>query len=342
MKKLILSLLTLSLVQCTFSQDFADLVAYVDSSVVTIFVEAKVNPGQGNPYTQTSAESLGSGVLIGEKHKIVLTAAHVVGDAAKIDVELISGKRVSAKVIRISRTADVAIIELDESQADIPAAVLGNSDLVRTGDNIFIIGAPLGLSHSVSRGIISSKRSHKQSTNDHLSMEFFQTDASINKGNSGGPMFNMKGEVIGIVSSILSFSGGFEGLGFAASSNIAKEILSERGSVWFGIDALLMNEELCHLLNVPQSGAVLVQGVAEGSPAYYMGLKGGYYQMMLGELSCLIGGDIILAFDKVKFDSPECIEELYAYINDLEKYHKYKLTILRNGQIETINWQFTE
>ena len=124
-------------------------------------------------------------------------------------------------------------------------------------------------------------------TNDFVRMEFFQTDAAINQGNSGGPMFNLQGEVIGIVSSILSFSGGFEGLGFAATSNIAKSILTKKGSFWFGVDVLPLTREMCKVFNVKQDGALLVQNVTDNSPAYFMGIKGGSIKMDIAETSAL-------------------------------------------------------
>lgn len=194
----------------------------------------------------------------------------------------------------------------------------------------------------MSKGIISGKHSEKELTSDMKMMEFFQTDASINQGNSGGPMFNMKGEVVGIVSSILSFSGGFEGLGFAASSNIAKQILLQQGSAWFGLDALPMSPELCAIFNVPQAGAIMVQNVAEGSPGYFMGMQSGFLKMEVGGVEFLAGGDIILAFDDIILDGMEKVEELRDYLNTLDKYHPYKIKVLRNGQIVNLNWKFTD
>lgn len=324
------------------AQQFPDLVEQANKSVVTVYVLEQKNPGYGDPFTKTSNEGLGSGVLVGEAGEWILTAAHVVANASEIVVEFYDGRKVSAKTKRVSHTADVALIQLDRPVSDIPPAVIGNSDNVRIGEDIFIIGAPLGLAHSVSRGIISGRHSEKKITSDLKSMEFFQTDAAINQGNSGGPMLNMKGEVVGVVSSILSFSGGFEGLGFAATSNIAKDMLLQRGSIWLGIDALPLNFELCKVFNVPQEGALLVQSVAEKSAGHFMGMKGGYLLMSLGDYEFLVGGDIILSLDDIVLDGQAKFEELRTYLNSVEERHQYVVKVLRAGEIIELKWRMED
>jgi len=128
-------------------------------------------------------------------------------------------------------------------------------------------------------------------------LEFLQTDAAVNKGNSGGPIFNLNGEVIGIVSYILSESGGFQGLGFAVSSNVAKELLLEQHSFWTGIESNLISSEFAKILNVPQGGGVLVQRVVSNSPLGKAGVLGGKYVTSIEGEEFILGGDIILAID---------------------------------------------
>ena len=152
-------------------------------------------------------------------------------------------------------------------------------------------------------------------------------------------MFNMEGEVIGIVSSFLSFSGGFEGLGFAASSDIAEEILTQRGRMWLGVDVLAMTAEFCKLFNVPQEGALLVQNVTENSPAYNLGIKGGYVTVKIDDMEFLSGGDFILKFDGIKLNSRENIEKLWEHLNEIEEDQAYEVQIYRNGKIESLMWQ---
>ena len=342
MKQYILLLFLLAFSSITFAQSFADLVEKVDASVVQIHVISQRNKGIGQPGTFTSAEGYGTGTLVGKDKKYILTAAHVVADASQIKVEFLDGTILDAYNRRVDRIADVAIIELERPVPDRPAAVIGNSDEVRVGDDIFIIGNPLGLAHSVSRGIISSKHSENSKWDNKRLMEFFQTDAAINKGNSGGPMFNMKGELIGVVSSILSFSGGFEGLGFAATSNIAIEILKQRGRMWLGSESLLMSPELCQIFNVPQEGALLVQNVVENSPAYFMGLKSGYLTMSVGDSEFLAGGDIILQFDDIVLNSSEQVEKLWEYLNSLPPNHEFTVKVYRRGEITSLRWRMLE
>jgi len=342
MKKAILINLLVLLSFIASSQTFTDLVAEVNRSVVTIKVTERKNLGVGNPSTFTDAEGMGSGVLFGEKKIYVLTAAHVVANASKIEVVFSDNTKVSATNYRIDKTSDVALIQLERPVSHLPSATLGDSDKVRVGEDIFIIGNPLGLSHSVSKGIISGKHTERSDFNNKRVMEFFQTDASINKGNSGGPMYNMKGEVVGIVSSILSFSGGFEGLGFAATMNIAEKMLTQPGRIWFGTEVLPMNAEFCKIFNVPREGALLVQSVTENSPAYFMGMKGGYVTLKIGETEFLAGGDFILQFDDIPLNSSENIEKYYEYLNTLEKGHQYKVQIYRAGEIKHLTWRMTE
>jgi len=339
MKKTILFYVLMMAVLLANSQNFADLVASVDSSVVKIHVMEKKNLGIGNPSNFTSAEGFGSGVLVGEKQMYILTAAHVVANASKIQVEFKDGTSLKAVNSRVDRTSDLALIQLERPVTHINSAKLGDSDLVRIGEDVFIIGNPLGLAHSVSKGIISGKHTELNETNGGRAMEFFQTDAAINKGNSGGPMFNMQGEVIGIVSSILSFSGGFEGLGFAATSGIAEEILTQQGRIWFGTDVLPMSAEFCKIFNVPQEGALLVQNVTDNSPGYFMGLKGGYVAMKVGETEFLAGGDFILSFDDIPLNTRENIEKLWNHLNQQEENHQYMVKIFRDGKIKHLSWR---
>lgn len=339
MKKAFLLNLLILLAFVASSQTFADMVADVNQSVVTVKVLQKKNLGIGNPSKFTDAAGMGSGVLVGEQHMYILTAAHVVADASKIQVVFANGTTVGATNRRIDKASDVALLQLNTPVKDIPVVKVGDSEKMRIGDDIFIIGNPLGLEHSVSRGIISGLHTEKNEINNARQAEFFQTDASINKGNSGGPMFNMNGEVVGIVSSILSFSGGFEGLGFAATSSIAKEILLQKGRIWFGTDVLPLGAELCKLFNVPQEGAIMVQGVAENSPAYFMGLKGGYVAMQIGDSPILAGGDIILQFDDIQLDSEENVLKFSEYLNHMETGRSYTVKIIRAGEIKHLSWR---
>jgi len=318
------------------AQNLAELFEENKQSVVTIYVTENVSSGSGDPRTFTSNMGLGSGVLI--KDDVVLSAAHVVGNAEEIMVQFYDGEAISAKVERISRVADVALVRLDKPPVNPQVAAVGNSDETRIGDEIFVVGAPMGMPYSLSRGVISGRHSKKDLSSDGKMTEYFQTDASINTGNSGGPMYNYRGEVIGIVSFILTRSGGFEGIGFAATSEVAKELLLSRSSKYFGVEALLLPYELARILNVPQESGWLVQHVVKDSPAGVSGLKGGFRSVMIDEEEILLGGDIILQVDDIKITGEASISELRNYLDNVDATVKHKITVLRAGEIIDFYW----
>ncbi len=296
--KLFLSLLFI-LISNIYSKSIEELYDDLKASVVVIKTDEFVSPENINH--QNTYSGLGSGVLI-SKDGLILTAAHVVESADQISVEFINGESFSAEVVSSAPYADVALIKIANIPRQARIADLSDSDSVKIGQQIFVIGAPYGIEHSLSVGYLSGKRQQNNFFNQMRSFEFLQTDAAINKGNSGGPMFNLDGKVIGIVSHILSFSGGFEGLGFAASSNMANELVIEKKSMWTGIDGIILQKELAKALNIPQDQAILIQKVAAKSPASRMGLKGGYIPALIAEQELLLGGDIILAVDNIKIN----------------------------------------
>ena len=335
-KKTVLLMVMAVMVLTLKAQDLADLFEKNKHSVVTIYVDESLNTGTGDPRTFTSNMGLGSGVLIRED--IVLTAAHVVGNAEQIMVQFYDGESLEAKTTRISRIADVALITLNRHPANPRVAVIGNSDEVRIGDEVFVVGAPMGLPYSLSRGVISGKHTEHNLSNDGKTMEFFQTDAAINTGNSGGPMFNYNGEVIGIVSSIFTHSGGFEGIGFAATSNVSSALLTERGSKFFGIEAMVLPYELARILNVPQESGWLVQHVVRDSPAGKSGIKGGFRMVTIEEEKILLGGDIILQVDDIVITGEESVYKLWDYLNSVQSIATHDIKVLRAGEIIELRW----
>jgi serine protease Do len=273
---------------------------------------------------------------------MVLTASHVVANAEAIMVQFFDGEQVEAETFRISRIADVAAIRLKQKPKNPRIASFGNSDETRIGDEVFVIGAPMGLPYSLSRGVISGRHSEKKLTSDGHMLEFFQTDAAINTGNSGGPMFNMEGEVIGIVSSILTRSGGFEGIGFAATTEICRSLLTTRSSEYFGIEAFPLPFEFARILNVPQESGYLIQHVVRESPAGKLGLKGGFRKVTIMDQELLLGGDIILSIDDIPMVNMQSMAELMDYMDDIQETHTYLIRVLRGGEIREFRWISTE
>ncbi|MEN8203842.1 MAG: trypsin-like peptidase domain-containing protein [Bacteroidota bacterium] len=334
-KTVFLAVVALITMQLT-AQDWAGLFETHKRSVVTIYTAETVNAGTGDPRTFASSMGLGSGVLV--RNNMVLTAAHVVGNAEEIMVQFYDGEAIPAKTIRMNRMVDVALIKLDKAPGDPHVATMGNSDETKTGERVFIIGAPMGLPFSLSTGVISGRHAKSDMVTEGYPVEFFQTDASINTGNSGGPMFNSKGEVIGIVSSILSRSGGFEGIGFAATSEIAQAVLTSKGSKYFGIDSVVLPYELARILNVPQESGLMVQHVVKNSPAGAAGVKGGFRKININDRELLLGGDIILAVDHVKITGIESLTPLYKHLEEAGNTARHKLSVLRAGEIIELYW----
>ncbi len=336
MKKTLILTAIVFLSQAAEGQNLADLFETSKYAVVTIYTDELVNTGTGDPRTFTASTGLGSGVLIADN--MVLTASHVVANAETIMVEFFEGEKIPAETYRLSKIADVAIIKLKSPPSNARVAVIGNSDETRIGDEIFVIGAPMGLPYSLSRGVISGRQSEKKINSDGNMLEFFQTDAAINTGNSGGPMFNYRGEVIGIVSSILTRSGGFEGIGFAATSQVAKSLLTARSSKYFGVEAVPLTEELARILNVPQESGWLVQNVVTGSPAGSIGLLGGYLKVTIHDEDLLLGGDIILQVDDIKITGENSVFEVFDHLDRVESTFTHHIKVFRAGGILEFKW----
>jgi S1-C subfamily serine protease len=304
----------------------------VDPAVVVIrtseHVEAVV-PG-APPGGAASVAFVGSGVLISADGKVV-TAAHVVQTADSVDVEFTDGTVVKARIVASDGAADVALLQLERVPPNIAPARLGNSDKTEVGDQVFIVGAPRGITHTLTVGHVSARRQPKAISAGFVSTELFQTDAAINRGNSGGPMFDMNGNVIGIVSHIVSGSGGSEGLGFVVTSNMARRLLLEERSVWHGLDGYLITDEIAHTLNLP-TGGLLVQRVARGSPAERMGLRGGRYRVAIESEQLLIGGDVIVAVDGIELAEPDAYERVRRRLLDVRASGGLmRLSLMRDG-----------
>lgn len=317
-----------------YAQGVSKLYKKVNPSVVLIKVESKELVTDRATFTKqmVTMSGLGSGVVV-DANGSIMTASHVITDADNIIVEFANGEEVPATIITASKDADVGMIKLVWIPKNMQVAELGNSDLVEIGEAVMIIGAPYGLSHSVSTGIISGKHSEKDFTYDFVESEFFQTDAAINHGNSGGPMFNMKGEVIGLVSSILSESGGFEGIGFAATINIAKSHLLGSQPFWFGVEFIPIAGELAKIFNLPQSMGLSVQKVVDASPTALAGLKAGIYETTIEGMPLLTGGDIILAVDKFQISESLNPEELRNHFANMKSGTTFHIKVFRDGSI---------
>lgn len=318
-------------------QALRDAFRSVQQSVVIVRTEEMAPfPQQGF----VSLNGLGSGVVISADGK-VLTAAHLVQSADKTVVEFANGEVVSAQVIGCAFSADVAVLQLERNSVNYVAAKLGDSDSADVGDEVFVVGAPYGISRTLTAGHVSGRR-EVNTGNKSLPVEFLQTDAAINTGNSGSPIFNMKGEVIGIVSNIMSRSGGSEGLAFASTSNTARRLLLDQKTFWTGIEGILVQGDLASALNLTQQAGLLVQRVAGGSIAGASGIRGGSVRANVEGQEIVLGGDIILAVNGIPVTDGESYDQIYQSIASIKPGQSLVMTIFRQGQVLKLSIQASE
>ena len=263
----------------------------------------------------------------------VMTAAHVVNGMDEITVEGIGGEVVRATLISANSAADVSLLQLERVTKAMRVARLGNSDTVQVGQQVMIVGAPYGLAYSMSVGWISARWPPNTIFRDMPLAEFLQTTATINTGNSGGPLFNMAGEVIGIVSQNISKSGGSEGLGFVVTINSAKNLLVPRKVFWGALQGLLLTGDLAAIFNVPAPAGFLVKTVAQGSMAWNMGLQGGNRIVTIGGKEMALGGDIILSVDDIPVVSEDNIEKIRNRLAGVAPGTPFKMSVLRAGKV---------
>lgn len=266
------------------------------------------------PKEQKKKKSLaqGSGFIV--KNDFIVTNFHVIKDADKVTIQTIDGKEYEAKIAGTDPKTDLAVLKLVTKQ-NLPFVNFGSSSSLRVGDKVIAIGNPFGLGGTVTAGIISAK-SRKIGSSRYE--DFLQTDAAINKGNSGGPMFNLKGEVVGINTAIFTNNGGSVGIGFAIPSDMAKSIIEKlstgqkiKRSI-IGVIIQPVTKEISDAVGMKEPYGALVNSVVKDGPADKAGIK---------------IGDIILEVEGKKIDSSDALP---VVIGDAKVGSTLKLTILRN------------
>ncbi len=320
------------------AQSLPDLFDMVNPAVVDILSisETSVAVSQDEiDDVKVASGDQGSGILI-DNEGTILTASHVIQTAEEVTVTFLDGQTSKAKVIASAHYGDIALIKLTE-KVNLPTpAVLADSDKVRVGEKVFVVGAPFGYSHSLSVGHISS-RFHTPAMLGSGTMEVFQTDAAMNPGNSGGPLFNMQGEVIGIASHIRSSAGAFNGIAFAVTTNQCVALM-DRVETWSGIEGVLVSDRLARLFNIPQEFGFLVESVSGASWGGKIGLKPSTLSITINGEEMLVGGDIILKVgDLVVNNDPQFYTELRDYLYALNQSgKKVTVDVLRNGKVLTL------
>ena len=257
------------------------------------FIEPRDTP------SPRQSQSLGSGFIIDEAG-IVVTNNHVIADADKIQVRLQSGGEFVAEVVGRDPKIDVAVLKIDPGDTKLTAVSFGDSDTLRVGDWVVAIGNPFGLGGTVTAGIVSARgRDIRQGPYD----DFIQTDASINKGNSGGPLFNLEGDVVGINTAIYSQTGGSVGIAFAVTSSLAEPVIAQlrefgrtrRG--WLGVRIQTVGDDIAESLELDKKTGAVVVEVTPGGPAAAAGLK---------------AKDVILEFNEQKIETMRELPRIVA------------------------------
>lgn len=220
-------------------------------------------------------QGVGSGFIISQDGLIV-TNHHVIDGATDVSIKLEDGTQYDAKIIGSDPLTDIALLDIEGD--DFPTVSFGSSDALRVGEEVIAVGSPFGLGGTVTSGIISAK---SRNINSGPFDDFLQTDAAINRGNSGGPLFNMEGEVVGVNTAIFSPDGGSVGIGFSVPSDLVTDIvtdLQDDGEIersWLGVQIKPVSEDVAHVLGLTIGEGVMIEAVVAGSPAETAGLEQG-------------------------------------------------------------------
>jgi serine protease Do len=295
--------------RATCSASIPELFKRVSPSVVYI-TATTINPYQ---LSDRVSHIVGTGFIY-DPSGLILTNSHVAFGRQSITVTLDDGTSTSAQLVGADPIFDVAVLRIPQPQrGKLPTAVLGDSDRLRIGEEVLAIGNPLGLDQSVTRGIVSAMNRILPETPFSLEEPLIQTDAPMNPGNSGGPLLNRCGEVIGISTAIIADAAN---INFAIPVNLAKAVLPSllaHGRVirpWIGFHGQLIDGVMMDLLRIPLAEGLLVEAVEPDSPADHAGLRGGQIEVAIAEHDFLIGGDIVLSINGVRLDTPEKLNDV--------------------------------
>ncbi|OUS22270.1 serine protease [Rhodobacterales bacterium 59_46_T64] len=339
----IMLLLVQSITAAARPDSFADLAERISPAVVNIttstVVETNVGPNpivpEGSPFEDFFREfqdrnrgadgtprprrssALGSGFVISEDGYIV-TNNHVIESADEIIIEFFSGKELEAKVIGTDPTTDIALLKVE---ADVPLDYVsfGDSDIMRVGDWVVAMGNPLGQGFSVSAGIVSARNRALSGTYD----DYIQTDAAINRGNSGGPLFNLDGEVVGVNTAILSPNGGSIGIGFSMASNVVTRVvtqLKEFGETrrgWLGVRIQDVTPDMAEAMGLEKAAGAMVTDVPDG-PSKEAGIK---------------AGDVIIDFDGQEVADTR---GLVRQVGNTQVGKAVRIVVFRDGKTQTL------
>ncbi len=307
------------------------------STTRTVKIRSGANPFFDDPFfrrffgdefrapRERKTASLGSGVIV-DSTGFILTANHVIQGADEIRVTLSDKREFKGKIIGTDAMTDIGVIKIDAET--LSTIKWGDSDRLRVGETVLAIGSPYGLSQTVTMGIVSAVGRANVGIADYE--DFIQTDAAINPGNSGGALVNVRGELIGINTAIFSTSGGYQGIGFAIPTNMAKSVMNSlisKGKVvrgWLGVTIQNLTPELARQFELKEEKGVLVGDVIEGGPAEKAGLR---------------RGDLITEFAGRKIEEPNQLRNMVA---NTEPGQSVVMKIIRENRADTLNVTISE
>ena len=303
-------------------------------------VTQTVDPFSFAPSSQTE-QALGSGFVI-DKAGHIVTNYHVIKGAQKVQVAFSGQDQVAATIVGSDASTDTAVLKVDQKARALTPLPLGNSDDVTVGDPVYAIGNPFGFTRTLTSGLVSAVQRQIEAPNTLEIDHAIQTDAAINHGNSGGPLIDQAGQVIGVTSQISTGTTGQQGnlgIGFAIPintvRNVAAQIIqsgkAQHASI--GITIAPVTNQLSQLFKLPVTSGLLVQGIQKGSGAEKAGLRAGNAKVIVGGVSYRIGGDIIVGLDGHPITT---YEQLRDGVSQHKPGDKVKLELYRGGSKETV------
>jgi S1-C subfamily serine protease len=291
-------------------------------------------------FGEQRAQSLGSGFVF-DKDGHIITNYHVIQGADEVYVNFSGEDRIKARIVGADPSTDIALLKIDAHRRALTPLRLGNSDSISVGDAVVAIGNPFGLDRTATAGIVSALQRQIQAPSGFTIDKVIQTDAAINKGNSGGPLLNAGGRVIGVNTQIETggTSEGNVGIGFAVPVNTVREVASEimeNGRVdhpYLGVEMQTIDEEVAKTFNLPAEKGVLITNVRPGSPADEAGLRGGSTSVVVEGNSYVIGGDVVT---KVNGRAVESADELREIVTSKEPGDTLRLELERDDGAATV------
>ena len=313
----------------------------------TTVSQAQTDPFNLLPATPQSSQSLGSGFVIDRAGHIV-TNYHVIAGAQKVQVSFSGQDQIPATVVGKDPTTDTAVLKIDTHARALTPLPLGDSDAVKVGDSVYAIGNPFGLTRTLTSGLVSAVGRQIFAPNGLPVERAIQTDAAINHGNSGGPLLDAQGRVIGVTSQIQTGSNdatsGNVGIGFAIPINTVRDVASQiiKGGqakhAYLGLNDLAVTSQVAQLFNLPVKQGLLVQRVSAGTPAAKAGIVGGTTSVVVNGESYKAGGDIITSVDGKPMTDPQ---QLYYVILGKQPGDKVKIELWHNGSKRTVTVTLT-